>query len=280
MQDIKIFAFADEAATDIDGQIRALKRNGLAGLEIRGVDGQNISDITLNKAKEVKEKLDCEGLSVWSIGSPIGKIEIADDFEAHKEKLKRTLEIANVLDCKNIRMFSFFMPENEDKLRYSSEVIWKVGEMAKIAEQSGVFLCHENEKGIYGDTPEACLELFKAIPLLKGVFDPANFVQCGQKTYPDAYEMLKPYIEYMHIKDALANSDVVPAGMGEGCVYDILKALSDADYEGFLSLEPHLGSFEGLDALETDDKMTRLEKSSADKFTLAYESLMKIIERI
>ena len=115
---------------------------------------------------------------------------------------------------------------------------------------------------------------------LRAVFDPANFVQCGQKTFPDAFDMLAPYVEYMHIKDALADGSVVPAGMGEGRVGDILKALADRNYTGFLSLEPHLGSFEGLGALEQDDKMTKLAKSSAEKFTLAYDSLMNLISAL
>lgn len=158
----------------------------------------------------------------------------------------------------------------------------RMKEMCRIAEREDIILLHENEKDIYGDTAPRCLDILQTVASknLRAVFDPANFVQCGQKTYPEAYEMLKPYIEYMHIKDALENGDVVPAGMGIGSVYEILKALSEAGYNGFLSLEPHLGSFTGLDALETDDKMTKLEKSSAEKFTLAYESLMKITERI
>ena len=89
MNEIKIYAFADEASPNIDEQITALKRNGLDGLEIRNVDGVNVSDITLEKAKEVKTKLDANGLITWSIGSPIGKIDIEkDDFKAHLEKLK------------------------------------------------------------------------------------------------------------------------------------------------------------------------------------------------
>lgn len=278
MQDIKIFAFADEAATEIDGQIRALKRNELAGLEIRGVDGQNISDITPKKAKEVKAKLDCEGLSVWSIGSPIGKIEIGDDFEAHKEKLKRTLEIANVLDCKNIRMFSFFMPENEDKLRYSSEVIWKVGEMAEIAKQSKIFLCHENEKGIYGDTPKACLELFKAIPLLKGVFDPANFVQCKVNTIT-AWETLKDHIYYMHIKDANKRNIVVPAGEGEGNIRYIANEYIRRGGRVF-TMEPHLAVFEGFAALEKEGESIDTSQFTYDSADTAFDTACDAFKKL
>ena len=117
-------------------------------------------------------------------------------------------------------------------------------------------------------------------PNLRAVFDPANFVQCGEVTYPDAFDMLESYIEYMHIKDATPDGTVVPAGHGIGNVEAILAKLCRNNYSGFLSLEPHLGSFEGLSALELDDEMQRLEKSDASKFTLAYTELKKIIDKL
>ena len=154
--------------------------------------------------------------------------------------------------------------------------------MTKLAEDEGVILLHENEKDIYGESAKNCLEIMREVnsPALKCVFDPANFVQCGQQTFPDAFNMLKPYIEYMHIKDAKADKTVVPAGAGIGEVEKIIKALYENGYNGFLSLEPHLGSFSGLENLEQDDSMLSLPKSSADKFTLAYTSLVNIIERV
>ena len=249
MNEIKIYAFADEASPNIDEQITALKRNGLDGLEIRNVDGVNVSDITLEKAKEVKTKLDANGLITWSIGSPIGKIDIEkDDFKAHLEKLKHTLEIADILESKNIRMFSFYMPEGKDASDYKNEVIDRLGQMCEIAKTHNVFLCHENEKGIYGDIPERCLEIHKAIPELKGVFDPANFVQSNSDTL-EAWDMLKDYIYYMHIKDAKIDGTVVPAGMGDGNVEKVVKNFIEKGGNSF-TIEPHLTVFEGFSHLE------------------------------
>ena len=114
MQQLNIYAFADEASGRMEGQIAAMTRNGLQGLEIRGVDGQNIADITTEKAREVRKKLDDAGLCVWSMGSPIGKIDIArGDFGAHLDKLRHTLDLADILGAKNLRMFSFYVPVGE-----------------------------------------------------------------------------------------------------------------------------------------------------------------------
>ena len=247
---MKIYAFADEASPIIDEQIKAMKENGVDGLEIRNVDGVNIAEISDSKAKEVRKKLDNVCLRVWTIGSPIGKIDIEkDDFTLHTEKFKRTLELADILGAENIRLFSFFTPaENRDS--YKDEVIERLGTFCEIAKGSGITLCHENEKGIYGDIPERCLEIHKALPEMKAIFDPANYVQCGVDTL-QAWELLKGYVKYLHIKDALADGSVVPAGKGIGNVEFIL-----GDYirngGDSVTVEPHLTVFDGLKGLEKE----------------------------
>lgn len=247
---MKIYAFADEASPIIDEQIKAMKENGVDGLEIRNVDSVNIAEISDSKAKEVRKKLDNVCLRVWTIGSPIGKIDIEkDDFTLHTEKFKRTLELADILGAENIRLFSFFTPaENRDS--YKDEVIERLGTFCEIAKGSSITLCHENEKGIYGDIPERCLEIHKALPEMKAIFDPANYVQCGVDTL-QAWELLKGYVKYLHIKDVLADGSVVPAGKGIGNVEFIL-----GDYirngGDSVTVEPHLTVFDGLKGLEKE----------------------------
>lgn len=247
---MRIYAFADEASPLIDGQIAAMRRNGLAGLEIRGVDGCNVSDITAEKAREVRRKLDDAGLVTWSVGSPIGKIGIDEDFPAHLDKLRRTLEIGHILGADNIRMFSFFMPKGDDPGIWREKVLEQLYRMTEAAQGSGIELCHENEKGIYGDVAARCLEIHQAIPALKAVFDPANFIQCGQDTL-QAWEHLNPYVKYLHIKDALADGNVVPAGCGIGNVGEILRQYR-AQGGSAVTLEPHLAVFDGLQGLERE----------------------------
>ncbi len=249
MSDFRIFAFADEADPMLDGQIQAMKRNGLSGWEIRAVDKKNVTELTVEEAKEIRRRMDDAGLITWSIGSPIGKIDIeTGDFEAHKETLKHTLEIANILGAEHLRMFSFYIPKGKDPAPYKNEVIDRVGAMAAVAVGSGVLLCHENEKGIYGDNAARCLEILQAVPVLRAVFDPANFIQCGQDT-KEAWEMLHPYVKYLHIKDATADGKVVPAGHGIGNLPYILSEYRLQGGEG-LTLEPHLTDFNGLKVLE------------------------------
>lgn len=279
MKNFKISAFADEAGSMIDAQIAAMKRNGVVGLEMRQVDGENVSSITVEKAKEVKTKLDDAGLVTWSMGSPIGKIDIVSgDFAAELDKLKHTIELANVLGAQNIRMFSFYMPEGKDPAEYRNEVLDRLAKMAEIAQGTGVTLCHENEKGIYGDIPERCVEIHKAVAQIAGVFDPANYVQCGQDTW-HCWELVNPYIKYMHIKDARKDGFVVPAGHGEGQVARLLEAYSAKGGE-WLTIEPHLTLFSGLAALEREGEKSQVGEHVYETADAAFDAACSALKAL
>ena len=276
-----ISGFADEIDANVVAQFEHLNKLGISYFEPRGIDGKNISELDDNEVSELKAKMDKYGIKVSSIGSPIGKIQITDPMEPHMETLARVIKTAKMLDTKYIRIFSFFIPQNEDPANYRDEVMKRMKQMVELAEKEGVILLHENEKGIYGDVACRCKDILDTVKsdALGCVFDPANFVQCGQKVYPDGFHMLKPYITYMHIKDAKEDGTVVPSGYGEGGLVSIVKELKAMDYQGFLSLEPHLGSFQGLAALELSDEMLKLEESGPDKFTMAYEALKNVIAK-
>jgi len=278
----RIYAFADEASPSIDLQIQAMQRNSLQGLEIRNVDGENISAISLAKAREVRRKLDDAGLVTWSLGSPLGKIDIEkDDFSAHLDALKHSLELADILGARNIRMFSFFLPAGKDPSQFRGEVLDRLHRMVETAAGSGIALCHENEKGIYGDVASRCLDILTEVPELRGVFDPANFVQCGQDTL-EAWDLLKDRIYYMHIKDALfADSSVVPAGCGDGHVKEVLEAFLARGGQD-LTVEPHLAVFDGLKGLERKGDRsivggTFVYASNDEAFDAACTALRKLL---
>ena len=251
---IKLCAFADEASAATAGQIEALSQNAIPYLEIRGVNGQNIAALDFASAKVFAKELKDYGLSVWSIGSPAGKSQITEDFSKEKEQFARLLEMAAIFEAPCIRLFSFYGTDGSDV--YFDEVCRRLDIFCDMAKDSGVRPCHENEKGIYGDTSDRCLQLHKALPRLSAVFDPANFVQCGQDIMT-AWEMLSPYVWYGHIKDALEDGRIVPPGHGIGALREYLPLFAamarDGKNSGVLTLEPHLMEFVGLAALENPD---------------------------
>lgn len=249
MAKVKISAFADEASSLIQEQISAMTENGVEYLEMRGVNSRNVADMTLDEVKSAALLLADYGLSVWSLGSPIGKIKITDDFGSELDRFKRLLEKAVVCGAKCIRLFSFYGVDTPEK---ENEALERLNGFVVAAEGSNVKLCHENEKGIFGWNTENCIRILEANPTMRAVFDPANFVQCGVDTLK-AWEALAPMTEYLHVKDALEDGSVVPAGCGIGNLEFIINDFVRLGGK-VISLEPHLRVFHGLDKLEGDEK--------------------------
>lgn len=276
-----VTGFADEIDPSLDRQLEALREFQVDCLELRAADGVNVSDFTPGKLHEVKAKLEAAGVKVSSIGSPIGKIGIEDDFAPHMEKLKRTLEIQKELGAPYLRMFSFYIPKGQDPAGFRGHVMERLSAMVEEARRWDAVLLHENEKGIYGDNAPRCLDLMKALSCenFRAVFDFANFVEVGQPTW-EAYTQLKPYIEYIHVKDADTQRKIVPAGRGEGRVKDILADLSAGGWQGFLSLEPHLVDFAGLAALEKDPAKRGSAMDGKSAWGLALSALREILAQI
>lgn len=276
-------AFADEISMNLKTQMDVLKEHNISYIEMRGVNGKHIIDHTIEEAKEVKRQLDSRGFRLSSIGSPIGKISIRDDHTSHLELFKHTLELAELLESKYIRMFSFYIPKGDSPQIYRDEVMYRWSKFVELAKDSGTTLLHENEKDIYGDTALRCLDLMQTMncDYVKSAFDPANFIQCDVRTYPYAYELLENYIDYVHIKDAVfSDHHVVPAGHGDGKVKDILIALSKRGYHGFLSLEPHLGQFAGFAKLELTSKWSDSPDKGPKIFGVAADALKSILNEI
>ena len=245
-----ISAFADEHSPDLAGQIAALQSFDISHIELRFIDGKNVADLTSQEAKQVKSKLDAGGIRVSAVGSPLGKINLADDFDAHLEKARQVFETAAILQTDKIRMFSFYLRKGKDRSHCRGEVIDKLGAMLDVADHFGVKLCHENEGEIYGESPEQCLDLLETFDGRLGcVFDMGNFAFKGYDPL-QGYELLKSYISYFHIKDALAAGAIVPAGRGEACIGQILHAYRDEfQKDVLLTIEPHLQTFDGLNKL-------------------------------
>jgi len=248
--------FIDEISPDFTEQCTVAAGLGLRYAEVRSAWDVNILDLDADQLDVVKSTLTTHGLRVSSIGSPIGKIFIDEDFPAHLERMRHAVEVAKFLGAPYIRIFSFFLRPGAEPAAHRDEVIDRMRALTRVAEEADVILLHENEKEIYGDVPSRCLDIVRSVgsPYLRLAWDPANFVQVGVQPYTDGYAMLRQHLEYVQIKDALAaDGSVVPAGKGDGEVARTLQALHHDGFDGFFSLEPHLnlghtlGGFSGPD---------------------------------
>ena len=278
MNKLILSAFADEYADDLKAQCEALNDFGIEYIELRGVNGKNVSVLTEGEVKETKKILDDYGIKVSSIGSPLGKIDIKGDLNGHFETAKRVYETANILGAKNVRMFSFYSKETPFN-KCKSEIYSGLEKLVDLSDDTGLTLCHENEALIYGESPEKCLEIAEYFGgRIKCVFDMGNFVLDGYEPMA-AYKILFDYIEYFHIKDAFYTGAIVPAGKGEAKIEEILDDYkSNGKKDAFISLEPHLQTFSGLNALvgKSFDNPYKYDNQKA-AFTDAVEKLKGLL---
>jgi sugar phosphate isomerase/epimerase len=237
--------FGDEVDPDPKVQVAVLQALGASHIEVRSAWGTNVSELDDAQVAELKAVLDGAGMKVSAVASPIGKVDISLPADHEVTRLRRIIEVAKALDTGYIRMFSFFRAADQTPEDIRDAVMERISLMAAEAEQAGVVLIHENEKEIYGDTPERVLDILETVnsPALRAAWDNANFVQVGVKPFTDAYAMLRPHLEYLQVKDAIAaTGEVVPTGQGDGELMETLAALRSDGYTGFASLEPHLAA--------------------------------------
>lgn len=273
-------AFADEAGSTLEEQIIALKENEIDYIEPRNINKKGILTFSDNELKEIKNTLDRNGIKVNSLGSPIGKYPIENDFEPHLLETRRAIEVCKLLGTENMRMFSFFTPQSDlDKNR--EEVIRRLRVMVKEAKDAGITLCHENESRIYGQMPGEVRDLLTEIPDLKGIFDAANY-RMNDADVMDGIDATLINFKYMHIKDAIFSAQtIVPAGEGEGRIGEIIDLVNEkTDNVVYLTLEPHLHVFDAYKDIDEHELKGKYSfKTNREAFDFAVRSLKDLLTK-
>ena len=229
---LKLCAFADEAGASLAEQIAALKRNRITQLELRSIDGKNVSAFSLEEARAYAATLAEAGITVFSIGSPLGKVDITCDFEEYLGTVRHVLSLCKIFSCNRVRMFSFFGAGDAEE----DEVVARLTSMVALAEREGIHLYHENEKEIFGETADRVERLVRRVPGLRFVYDPANYIQCNQDMQA-AMDNMMVHTGYFHIKDVIRESgELVPAGEGDGMLHELIARIQR---DATLTIEPH-----------------------------------------
>jgi sugar phosphate isomerase/epimerase len=242
----RISAFADEISPDPNEQVDMLRQCGVRHLELRSINKTNVLDLTDLQVRELKSLLDQNGITLSAIGSPIGKVKIDEPLAPHLKRFQRAIELAKVFGTRNIRIFSYYLPEGGNWDDWRGEVLNRMTEKARLAQKADVRLVHENEHRIYGDSPARVKDLMESV--LKqvdgdhfgAVYDPANYVFCGYDPW-QGWESTKQWTVHFHVKDWVAGqTHGCLAGEGQGRIPDVIADAVARNYDGFATLEPHL----------------------------------------
>ncbi|MER7916207.1 MULTISPECIES: sugar phosphate isomerase/epimerase family protein [unclassified Streptomyces] len=267
----------DEAAPDLDGQLAALRRLGWTSVELRNVDGTALADLSPAAFETLSRRLADDGVTVLGVASRIGNWSrpVTGGIGPDLAELDVLAERCAALGCRLVRIMSYpndGLPERE----WADRALARTAVLADRAARAGLVLVHENCAGWAGDRADRALRLLRAVdsPALRLLFDTGNGVPYGYDA-PAMLRDLAPYVEHVHIKDAVRLPDGSTAytlpGEGAAGVAECLRILAAHGYRGGLSLEPHL-------AVRPHEGLTRAGADAADLFVRAGRALVALLE--
>ncbi|MCG6930109.1 MAG: sugar phosphate isomerase/epimerase [Desulfofustis sp.] len=252
-----ISGFTDEVSDDLGVQIKALKELGWSCVDLRTVDGKNVSTLTDDEFDRIHDQLGEHGITIACFGSTVanwGRDPI-NDFDTDLAEMKRSVRHMGRAAVRSIRIMSYRVAEpvplgNE----IESRILFNIGELVKIAEDNGVICLHENCQTWGGQSPLHSLRLLEAVdsPALRLIFDTGNPVSMkdvrGEAPYRlqdalDFYHQVKAYVDYIHIKDAVVEDGrarYVFPGEGHARVREILADVARHKTGIPISIEPHV----------------------------------------
>jgi len=254
--------FADEAAADIAGQIRATKELGWSNIEARNINGKNIHDLTDQEFDAVYGELEEAGVRINCFGSAIanwGK-KITDPFDSSLAEARRAIPRMKRLGTKLVRIMSFaVLQDREPEDQMQEERFRRLRDLCKMFRDEGLTPLHENCANYGGMGWPYTLRLLENVPGLELVFDTGNPVftadRSKSKPWPrqstwEFYTRVKEHIAYVHIKDGVFTRAIPGAvfdearytwpGEGDGDVRRVVGDLLAQGYDGGFSMEPHL----------------------------------------
>ena len=160
---IRISAFSDEVSPVVEEQIAYLRRAGVKWMEVRFVDGCNITTLSEEEARALRRRLDEAGIGVSAVASPIGKYPVDAPFGPHLELFRHTVRLAGILGTRLIRVFSFYGPEGGCIDDCRDAVVERLGRLAAELEGTDIRMAHENEARIFGHSAANCVALAEGV---------------------------------------------------------------------------------------------------------------------
>lgn len=219
---VLLSGFADEAALDktAEQQFAAFAAMGLQYYTIRFIDAgngvKNVMKLTADEIKRVQQLQTRYGLKVSSLGSPIGKVKLVDVDDGTKnvyvpfsrylrEDVAHACRLALAFETKLIRGFSFYPPRGDDPEKYVPQVVDYLGQIADVCHRHGLMYGLEVEANLVGRNGDLMARLYRQLnhPAVLLIFDAGNIVTQGVTADEvlRQYQVMKPGIGWMHIKD-------------------------------------------------------------------------------
>lgn len=279
----QLSAFTDEAGHGLATQIDACRQSGLRRLDLRRVDGVVVTELPLDHAGRVAAALGEAGLSVQMFGSPIGKIDIADDVESDLKRLRHLGELRDTFGASAVRIFSYYNRGGASGAQWRRATLDRLNALRDEAGRLGLHLYHENESGIYGDEIERVLEIaeLREPGVFSMIYDFANYIRAGRDGLA-TWRLAKPVTDAFHLKDQTRDGEHTPMGRGDTDAEAILRDAVESGWGGPLTVEPHLKFSEavvatGVHGRAAVDSATMTQRET---FAMAVAAAQELLTRV
>ncbi len=276
-------SFADEAGPTTAEQVAASMAGGLKYIDPRNLDGYNITWLPLDKAEEVAKQYEAVGIKVGMYGSPIGKIDIADDLKIDLDKLEHLGKLKQILGGTDVRIFSYYNKAGVDKAKWRQESLDRLKRLRDLAGKLGLVLYHENESEIFGDHPEdvAAIAELRDGETFKLIYDFANYVRTTASP-SECWSICKNITDSFHLKDQRTDGQHVPMGNGDTDSEAILKDALDSGWSGPCIIEPHLTFSDAILATNVHGSGNKslAELAPSESFAIAVEASKALLAKI
>lgn len=244
---MKLAVITDEVSQDLERVLEIVAEFKLVAIELRSLWNKGPHELTDAEIRQIKARCADFGLTVCSIASPVFKCDYGDPHQEreHLEILRRCVDIAAELNAPLVRLFTFW---RKPPFPSWDAIAEKLAQGARLVEGTPLVLGVENEPTTMATNGRKVAEVLSRLnhPQVKAVWDPGNdvFDPDREVPYPDGYEVIKPWIAHIHIKDgkwdaAAQRFEPVPIGDGEVDYVGQFSALVRDSYAGYLSLETH-----------------------------------------
>jgi sugar phosphate isomerase/epimerase len=271
---------ADESGDDLATQIKAHTELGWKHIELRNISGISVADLSDRAFDDVVAALGEAGIGVSCFASQLCNWSrpITKHADIDRHELERAIPRMHRFGCPFIRAMSYpnaGWPDEE----WRDEAVARLKMLAKIAEDGGVTIVHENCNGWGGLGPENTLELLERVgsPAMKLVWDTGNPIGHRQDPW-EYYSAIKDHVVYVHIKDGIMRDDghvdYTYPGEGQGRVADVLKDLMARGYDNGVSIEPHVAAVVHVGKAASD------AEGAYEKYVEYGRRLMALVDRV
>ncbi|MDR0271607.1 sugar phosphate isomerase/epimerase family protein [Paenibacillus sp.] len=246
MPPFRLGVITDEISQDVEDAIRIAKQYGLHGLELRSVDGKQLHRISERRLEEIAAMILDAGLSVCALSTPVFKCNVKNKEEvaAHHGMLRRYAELAQRLDTRLLRGFSFW--SDGDFGAAFPAIAEELQRTVPVLEEYDLVFALEPDPSVFATNGAKVRALVQAVasPRVLALYDPGNHLwdPDGELPFPDGYEALRGHICHIHLKDAIREhnrTEAVAIGTGQVGYEQLLARLIQDGYAGWLVVETH-----------------------------------------